>query len=134
MMLYEAGCFQLDHPVGRYIPAFRETPVWKGGALSDVEAQSTPMTVKQLMTHTAGLTYGFMHTNVIDEAYRNAGFEVELKTTLGRGLTNWRRFRCFVSRAPSGTIVLPPTSWGGLLNSGRVRHSRNFSPTTFLNR
>ena len=33
MMLYEAGCFQLDHPVGRYIPAFRETPVWKGGAL-----------------------------------------------------------------------------------------------------
>ena len=54
MMLYEAGCFQLDHPVGRYIPAFRETPVWKGGALNDVEAQSTPMTVKQLMTHTAG--------------------------------------------------------------------------------
>ena len=83
MMLYEAGCFQLDHPVGRYIPAFRETPVWKGGALNDVEAQSTPMTVKQLMTHTAGLTYGFMHTNVIDEAYRSAGFEGRVKDDLG---------------------------------------------------
>ena len=32
MMLCEAGCFQLDHPVGRYVPAFRETPVWKGSA------------------------------------------------------------------------------------------------------
>ena len=41
------------------------------------------MTVKQLMTHTAGLTYGFMHTNVIDEAYRNAGFEGRVKDDLG---------------------------------------------------
>jgi len=25
MMLYERGCFQLDHPVARYIPAFEQT-------------------------------------------------------------------------------------------------------------
>jgi CubicO group peptidase (beta-lactamase class C family) len=75
MMLYEAGCFQLDHPVGRYIPAFKNTPVWTGGDVSNIEAQASPMTVKQLMTHTSGLTYGFMNSNVIDQAYRERGFE-----------------------------------------------------------
>jgi len=75
MMLYERGCFQLDHPVARYIPAFEQTQVWCGGAIDDVEPQATRMTVRQLMTHTSGLTYGFMHQNVVDEAYRGRGLD-----------------------------------------------------------
>ncbi|MEC8820287.1 MAG: serine hydrolase domain-containing protein, partial [Pseudomonadota bacterium] len=66
MMLYEHGCFQLDHPVSRYLPAFADTPVWSGGDITATVAQQTPMTIRQLMTHTAGLTYGFMQQNVID--------------------------------------------------------------------
>ncbi len=82
MMLYERGCFQLDHPVARFIPAFEQTQVWRGGDLSDVVPQSSRMTVRQLMTHTAGLTYGFMHQNVVDEAYRAKGLDDRRDQTL----------------------------------------------------
>lgn len=75
MTLYEQGCFQLDDPVAAYLPEFADTPVWLGGAKDDVARQSTPMTVRHLMTHTSGLTYGFMHTNVVDAAYREAHIE-----------------------------------------------------------
>jgi CubicO group peptidase (beta-lactamase class C family) len=76
MMLYETGAFHLDDPVAQFIPAFADIPVWKGGELDDVEPQSEPMTVRHLMTHTSGLTYGFMQTNVVDKAYRKARLDV----------------------------------------------------------
>ncbi|MCB1739710.1 MAG: beta-lactamase family protein [Gammaproteobacteria bacterium] len=77
MMLYEEGAFQLDDPVSRYLPAFTHTPVWQGGdaPLDRTEPQARPITVRQLMTHTSGLTYGFMQANVVDAAYREAGIE-----------------------------------------------------------
>ena len=84
MALYEEGCFHLDDPVHLYLPEFAGTPVWRGGdaALQDVGPQREPMTVRHLMTHTSGLTYGFMQTNVVDEAYRKARIELP-----GRGGT-----------------------------------------------
>ncbi|MEM7077592.1 MAG: serine hydrolase domain-containing protein [Pseudomonadota bacterium] len=77
MMLYEEGHFQLDDPVSAYLPEFTDTPVWLGGRarLDDVESQKTPMTVRHLMTHTSGLTYGFMGVNVVDAAHRAAEIE-----------------------------------------------------------
>jgi len=77
MALYERGCFQLDDPVADYLPEFARTPVWRGGdaGLDDTEPQSTPMTVRHLLTHTSGLTYGFMRANVVDAAYRAADIE-----------------------------------------------------------
>jgi CubicO group peptidase (beta-lactamase class C family) len=74
MMLYEEGCFQLDDPVARYLPEFADTPVWVGGdaPLTQTVPVHEPMLVQHLMTHTSGLTYGFMQTNVVDEAYRAA--------------------------------------------------------------
>jgi len=73
MMLYEEGRFQLDDPVARYLPEFSDTPVWVGGdaGLGETVPVEAPITVHNLMTHTSGLTYGFMQTNVVDEAYRN---------------------------------------------------------------
>lgn len=75
MMCYELGCFQLDDPVSKFLPEFRDTRVWTGGRLGDTESQHSPMTVRQLMTHTSGLTYGFMNANVVDAEYRAAGIE-----------------------------------------------------------
>ncbi|MGD8831101.1 MAG: serine hydrolase domain-containing protein, partial [Pseudomonadales bacterium] len=74
MMLYEEGCFQLDDPVAKYLPEFAATRVWAGGdaPLTSTVAVQTPMTVHHLMTHTSGLTYGFMQANVVDAAYREA--------------------------------------------------------------
>lgn len=74
MMLYEEGCFQLDDPVASYLPEFADTPVWAGGdaPISETVPASTPMTVHHLITHTSGLTYGFMRANAVDAAYREA--------------------------------------------------------------
>jgi CubicO group peptidase (beta-lactamase class C family) len=82
MMLYEQGAFQLDDPVSKYLPAFADTPVWLGGELSNTEPQRELMLVRHIMTHTSGLTYGFMHTNVVDEAYRDGSIEFGLKEGL----------------------------------------------------
>ncbi len=77
MMLYEEGCFQLDDPVASYLPEFAATEVWAGGdaPLGETVPVREPITVRHLMTHTSGLTYGFMQANVVDEAYRAAEME-----------------------------------------------------------
>ena len=77
MMLYERGAFQLDDRVSQYLPEFTDTPVWKEGGIEHTEAQSTPMLVRQLMTHTSGLTYGFMQSNAVDESYRKERIEFQ---------------------------------------------------------
>ena len=75
MMLYEDGCFQLDDPVSKYLPEFSETPVWVGGEISNVAPISSPMLVWHIMSHTSGLTYGFMQQNVVDARYRTVGLD-----------------------------------------------------------
>ena len=79
MMLYEAGCFQLDDPVAKYLPEFANTPVWAGGDApgSQTVKQSTPMQVRHLMSHTSGLTYGFMNTTPVDALYRERSIEFQ---------------------------------------------------------
>lgn len=75
MMLYEEGHFQLNHPVSRYIPEFKELRVWVSGEEGSYETKECDreMTIRDLMTHTSGLTYGFMYANAIDAHYRSAG-------------------------------------------------------------
>jgi CubicO group peptidase (beta-lactamase class C family) len=77
MMLYEEGAFELSDPVSRYIPSFAEPRVLTGGtAARPVTVPATePVRIWHLLTHTAGLTYGFHHVDVGDEIYRNNGFE-----------------------------------------------------------
>ena len=72
MMLYEQGRFQLDDPVARYIPAWKDLKVFVGGDESAFEVSDVVrgMTIKDLFTHTAGLTYGFMNSHPVDAIYR----------------------------------------------------------------
>jgi CubicO group peptidase (beta-lactamase class C family) len=72
MMLYEEGRFQLDDPVARYIPQWNALRVFAGGTEHqfDVTAPLRAMTVKDLFTHTSGLTYGFMQSHPVDAMYR----------------------------------------------------------------
>ena len=82
MMLYERGKFQLYDPVSRYIPAFGKTRILKGlGFLGkELVEQDPPLTIHHLLTHTAGLTYGFFYDTPIDEMYRNSIFRSETAT------------------------------------------------------
>lgn len=65
MMLYEEGRFMLNDPVSRYLPAFKDSvvavapPVGHASDLKFVtEPAKKPITIRHLLTHTAGLTYG----------------------------------------------------------------------------
>ena len=77
LKLYERGHFQLDDPVAKHIPAWENLRVYVSGEGDDMEttACDEPMTIKHLMTHTSGLTYGFMNNHPVDELYREMRLE-----------------------------------------------------------
>jgi CubicO group peptidase (beta-lactamase class C family) len=74
MTLYEKGAFQLDDPVANYLPQWRDLHVFAGGDATNYHVQkpSRPMVIKDLFTHTSGLTYGFLNTHPVDAMYRAA--------------------------------------------------------------
>ena len=77
LQLWEEGAFALNEPVHRFIPAFRDTKVWRAGTAEapELEPLATPMRMSHLFTHTSGLTYGFMRSHSVDALYREAGFD-----------------------------------------------------------
>nr|WP_321451423.1 serine hydrolase domain-containing protein [uncultured Carboxylicivirga sp.] len=72
MQLYEKGLFQLDDPVSKYIPEFADTKVYSG--MQDGQPvlvdQNPVMTIRHLITHTSGLTYGWAPHSYVDSIYR----------------------------------------------------------------
>ncbi|HMD50269.1 MAG TPA: serine hydrolase domain-containing protein, partial [Bryobacteraceae bacterium] len=70
MMLYEEGKWQINDPVSRYIPEFAHMKVYMGknddGSPKLVDAQRS-MTMRELMTHTAGLGYILSPNNPVDK-------------------------------------------------------------------
>ena len=75
MTLYEEGKFSLSDPVQRYIPEFRDLRVaasWgpDGPVLEDADH---PMTIRELMSHTAGLAYGIGSPGPTDSIYSARG-------------------------------------------------------------
>jgi CubicO group peptidase (beta-lactamase class C family) len=77
MILVEQGRLELNDPISRYLPAFAEPRVYSGGsALKPTTVPATePIRLWHLLTHTAGLTYGFHHQHPVDAIYRERGFE-----------------------------------------------------------
>ena len=73
MMLYEQGLFQLDDPVSKFLPALRNMQVYVSGDENDVKTvpAERDFTIRELMTHTAGLTYGWMEAHPVDAIYRD---------------------------------------------------------------
>ena len=67
MILVEAGKVSLDDPVARYLPAFGDVTVWTP---SGPVPPRRPMTVRDLLRHTSGLTYGFFGQTPVDSLYR----------------------------------------------------------------
>jgi CubicO group peptidase (beta-lactamase class C family) len=77
MMLYEEGAFELNDPISAYLPEFGATRVFSGG--SDLRPVTVPMAepirIWHLLSHTSGLTYGFLRANPVDALHRIRGFE-----------------------------------------------------------
>jgi CubicO group peptidase (beta-lactamase class C family) len=79
MMLVEEGKLGLDDAVHTHIPSWKNLRVYQSGVPSLVENTAgqfittpceRPMKVVDLVTHTSGLTYGFMWRTAVDAAYR----------------------------------------------------------------
>lgn len=68
MQLIEKGKLSLDDEVGKYIPSFKNTEILIGYNPKDTTWTTRPTktkpTVRQLLTHTAGVPYGFMNPNL----------------------------------------------------------------------
>jgi CubicO group peptidase (beta-lactamase class C family) len=82
MMLYEQGLFQLDDPITRFLPCFRDMRVFTGGSRTKWESvpAERDITFRDLLSHTSGLTYGFLESTLVDAMYRDAG--VDFQTSL----------------------------------------------------
>jgi len=78
LMLYEEGLFQLDDPLGRYLPAFDDMRAVVGGAAGTIATEpARDISVRDLLTHTSGLTYGFSGGDPLTSLYlkRRVDFE-----------------------------------------------------------
>lgn len=69
MMLYEEGKVGLEDPVAKYIPAFAESRVYSE---PDYEPLARPITVKDALMHTTGVTSGNLGTGPVAALYRAA--------------------------------------------------------------
>ena len=75
MILYEEGKWRLDDPVANYIPAFADVQVYAGDGPNGeprLEAPAFPLTMRHLMTHSGGLSYG-SSDHYVDQRYRERG-------------------------------------------------------------
>ena len=77
MQLYEQGRCLLDDPVHRYIPSWKNLQVYKSGVYPNfiTTPATSVMTIRDLLTHMSGLTYGFMQRTNVDAAYRELGLD-----------------------------------------------------------
>lgn len=74
MMLYEEGKLKLDDPVSKYIPEFKGLKV-----VADPDAEKImqvpakrEISVRDLLRHTSGLTYGIFGNTAVDKLYRKS--------------------------------------------------------------
>jgi CubicO group peptidase (beta-lactamase class C family) len=75
MMLYEEGKWRPADPVSKFIPEFSHLKVFKGNDSNGnmiLEDPVHPPTMQELMTHTAGFTYGIFGKTTVDKMYGDA--------------------------------------------------------------
>ena len=74
MILFEDGKWQLNDPVAKYIPEFAKLKVYSTDPNGNVvmKDQVHPVTMRELMSHTGGFTYGFIGNTPVDKLQREA--------------------------------------------------------------
>jgi CubicO group peptidase (beta-lactamase class C family) len=78
MMLIDQGKLKLDQPLGIYIPSFTTAKVGvekkadNGEKVLELVPLKRPLTIKDLMTQTSGITYGFYGGSMVRKAYADA--------------------------------------------------------------
>ena len=72
MQLFEQGLFQLSDPVSKFLPEFKNQSVYVSGAypMFITEPLKREILIRDLLTHTSGLSYSINYQSHVDEAYR----------------------------------------------------------------
>src|SRR5262249_33891429 len=73
MMLYEEGKWQPSDPISRYIPEFKDLKVFAGVGADGKPILVAPKhapTMAELMSHSAGFTYGYFGATPVDKMYQ----------------------------------------------------------------
>ena len=72
MQLYEQGLIRLNDEVSRYLPEFADMRLLVGGNADQPKTvpATQPVRLWHLLSHTAGLTYAFTRSSVLDDMYR----------------------------------------------------------------
>jgi len=75
MMLVDEGKIELDQPISEFLPKFAnmQVQVTPDGSLTEVRPAQTAITLRHLLTHTAGLGYTIIQKGPIKDAYEAAG-------------------------------------------------------------
>lgn len=79
MMLLERGAYSLDDPLEKHLPEFANMQVLNSDAatITDTQPAERSMTPRQLLSHSAGLSYGFIEPDhVLDAAYLGGGLNI----------------------------------------------------------
>jgi CubicO group peptidase (beta-lactamase class C family) len=81
LMLFEEGRFLLSEPVSKYIPEFAGCKVYAGATETGFECVDLerPITILDLLTHTAGLAYGLLPSTPVEELYQAAEIHTSLR-------------------------------------------------------
>lgn len=98
MTLWEEAKFRLDDPVSKYLPVFKDMRVLRtpSSTVDDTVPAEGPITVRHLLTHTSGLSYGW-EQNAVDRFYREQNV-----TMAGVSLTD------FVNRLAKAPLLFQP--------------------------
>jgi len=106
MMLYEEGKFRLSDPVSKYIPEFKGMKVvddyWSPNPeLVDAEHE---MTIRELMSHSAGFSYGIFGDTYVDKLYHEADV-LNYQSTLKDMVLRCLKFHCYINQGRGTSIV-----------------------------
>jgi len=119
MLLIDEGKLGLDQPLAEVLPAFADMQVQKtyDGPITDLEPAARPITIRHLLTHTAGLGYSIIQKGPIKTAYEEAGLipgqvtKLPIAAMFGRG-DAVRSLATFAERlAEMPLIAQPGTRW-----------------------
>jgi CubicO group peptidase (beta-lactamase class C family) len=113
LMLVEEGKLGLDQPISAHLPEFRDMRVMQNGATSETRPARSPITVRHLLTHTAGLSYT-IHEGALERLYRRdglfaAGRAITLRDGDGRPPPTLDEFGARLARLP--LIADPGARW-----------------------